>query len=228
MLLRTMDGGVAESDTSTDNESSNVQESDLWRIIGDRLYYFNQMRGLQVIDLSFPDNPEVTARYRLPASGEQMYVTDNGRYAFLIVRKGHQLWPYQSEVRILKIDESQITEVDRLELGGHYKESRLIGDKLYLVSEKWEKNKIEHDGWQFSYSTYLQTFELNNPESAVAIDEQVIPGSPQVISATNEALILVTRDPRNYYQKHIVRVFDLTQRNGVPEISASLRPEAEY
>ena len=75
-----MDGGVAESDTSTDNESSNVQESAFGNH-RDRLYYFNQMRGLQVIDLSFPDNPEVSARYRLPASGEQMYVTDNGRYA---------------------------------------------------------------------------------------------------------------------------------------------------
>ena len=44
------------------------------------------------------------------------------------------------KVRILKIDESQITEVDRLELDGHYK-SRLIGDKLYLVPKNGRKIK---------------------------------------------------------------------------------------
>ena len=34
-----------------------VTESDIWEISGDTLYFFNQYRGLQVIDVSEPDAP---------------------------------------------------------------------------------------------------------------------------------------------------------------------------
>src|SRR5258707_1175650 len=34
-----------------------VTESDIWKISGDTLYLFNQLRGLQIIDLSQPDAP---------------------------------------------------------------------------------------------------------------------------------------------------------------------------
>src|SRR2546427_10998829 len=36
-----------------------VVESDLWRISGDTLYFFNRLRGLQGIDISNPDAPMV-------------------------------------------------------------------------------------------------------------------------------------------------------------------------
>src|SRR5256714_4706088 len=36
-----------------------VVESDIWQLSGDTLYFFNQYRGLQVIDISQPDAPLV-------------------------------------------------------------------------------------------------------------------------------------------------------------------------
>ena len=56
-------------DSVTEDESSEVEESDIWKIVGNYLYFFNQQRGLQIIDLSNPLEPEVIARQRLPASG---------------------------------------------------------------------------------------------------------------------------------------------------------------
>ena len=129
---------VADSAEVSDDGTDNVQESDVWRLSGDRLYFFNQMRGLQLVDLSQPNDPKVIARHRLPASGEQMYVTEDGDYAYLLARKSGQSWPYSSEVRVLKLDESEISEVARLDLDASYRESRMVGDKLYVLSEKWE------------------------------------------------------------------------------------------
>ena len=88
--LRTSEGSVNE------DESSEVEESDIWKIVGNYLYFFNQRRGLQIIDLSNPLEPEIRGRHRLPASGEQMYVTEDGEHIFLFFTPPHQKWPYQS------------------------------------------------------------------------------------------------------------------------------------
>ena len=213
------------SDMSSDEGTDNVQESNLWRIVGNQLFFFNQMRGLQVVDLSDPQNPLVEARYRLPASGEQMYILENGKYAVLICRPAHQEWPdYYSEIRILKISENIISEIKRIDLHGYYMESRIVGDRLYLVAQKWEKDKIVEEGWGFSYSTRLQSFDLTDPENPKELSERIIPGSAQVISANNSSLLVVTRDPGNYYHNHIVRVFDISQNQGIPELLTEIKP----
>lgn len=213
-----------EISSTTDNGTEKVQESDLWRVLGSKLFFFNQFRGLQLVDLSIPQDPQVLSRYRLPASGEQMYVTEDGDYAFLITRKAQQGWPYESEIRILKVEKNLISEVTTIDLPGSYRESRLIDGKLYLLSEKWEEDKINEKGWAFSYSTRLTSLDLENPEKPLLLDVQVIPGSPQVISATNSNLIVVTRDPADYYNKHIVRIFDLTNFDGIPRETLRIAP----
>jgi len=56
------------------SNSREVVESDIWRLDGDTLYFFNQHRGLQIIDVSKPDEA-VLARYVESAGGgEQMYL----------------------------------------------------------------------------------------------------------------------------------------------------------
>ena len=220
-----MDAPLTEDiSTTTDNGTEKVQESDLWRVLGSKLFFFNQFRGLQLVDLSIPQDPKVLSRYRLPASGEQMYVTDDGDYAFLITRKAQQAWPYESEIRILKVEKNLISEVTTIDLPGSYRESRLIDGTLYLLSEKWEEDKINENGWAYSYSTRLTSLDLTNPEKPVLLDVQVIPGSPQVISATNSNLMVVTRDPADYYNKHIVRIFDLTNFDGIPKETLQIAP----
>ena len=60
-------------------------ESDIWKLDGDTLFFFNQYRGLQVFNVSVPDSPVVTGTYDLPGSGEQMYVI-NGTNVVLLAR----------------------------------------------------------------------------------------------------------------------------------------------
>jgi hypothetical protein len=59
-------GPLRESDSNT----REVIESDIWKIDGDRLYFFNQYRGLQVLDITEPDEARLLGRYAslLPVS----------------------------------------------------------------------------------------------------------------------------------------------------------------
>jgi len=51
-----------------------VEESDLWKIRGRKIYLFNQLRGLQVLDVAVATNPVVAGFWSLPAVGEDMYL----------------------------------------------------------------------------------------------------------------------------------------------------------
>ena len=224
MVFGTNESASEAIDASSDDGMEKVLESDLWRIIGNELYFFNHMRGLQIADLSIPNYPKVVSRYRLPASGEQMYVSENGKTIFLITRKSHQNWPYDSEIRILEKNKDTITEITSISLPGIYKESRMIDQKLYILTERWEEEKLSFNNLSFSYSCRLSTFDLQDPENPVALDQQVIPGAPLVITATNTNLMVVTRDPADYQNKHVVRVFDFSNSEGKPRKIATIRP----
>ena len=60
-----------------------VVESDIWKISGDTLYFFNQYRGLQVIDISQPDAPAIRGALAITAAGEQMYLLDDTHVVLL-------------------------------------------------------------------------------------------------------------------------------------------------
>lgn len=63
-----------------------VTESDIWKIRGNTLYFFNQLRGLQIIDITNPDAPARVATLPLPAVGEEMYILDD-THVLLLAQK---------------------------------------------------------------------------------------------------------------------------------------------
>src|SRR2546427_1180834 len=74
-------------DPAAGASSRDVVEADIWKLNGDNLYFFNQYRGLQVIDISAPDAATVEGVLPLPAAGEQMYLLDVN-HVVLLARDG--------------------------------------------------------------------------------------------------------------------------------------------
>ena len=68
-------GGRDTSGGSTPDRT--VTESDIWKVQGDRLYFYNELRGLQVFDVTQPDSPTLLGQLRMPGSGEEMYLLGN-------------------------------------------------------------------------------------------------------------------------------------------------------
>ncbi len=76
---------------STANPSTReVIESDIWKLAGDRLYFFNQLRGLQVFDVKDPDAPALLGTLRMPAVGEDMYLL--GQSHAVLLKRDWSLW----------------------------------------------------------------------------------------------------------------------------------------
>ncbi|MCF7668464.1 MAG: beta-propeller domain-containing protein [Verrucomicrobia bacterium] len=220
--------GVRDDVTAAPGEAKReVVESDIWKIEGEKLYFFNQYRGLQIVDLANPDQPVLKATHGLPASGEQMYLI-GGEYAVLLV----QSWSYtyagndaQSAILVLSVADDAISEAARLPVPGRIMDSRLVGSALYVVSDCYRPVEGSEDGvWE--WGTQVSSFDLSNPAAPAEKGSLWYPGYGNLVHATDEYLFVVQRK-NNDWSKSVIRMVDISSPDGamteVSEITPSGR-----
>jgi hypothetical protein len=124
-----------------------VEETDLYRLEGDRLYYINGYRGLMVFDVSDVNAPKLLGRSPIFGSPVEMVVR-NG-VAIVVVadwygRLDNGAPFHGSVVRGLDAtDPTNIRVLGEAKLGGWVSDTRVVGDVIYAVSQ--ESNW--HYGW---------------------------------------------------------------------------------
>ena len=160
------DGMVVASDKAITLGATTAQpavtEADIWKINGTTLFFFNQYRGLQIIDITHPDDPVLNGKLRLPAVGEDMYVIDP-HHVILLARKGNN-WS-QSELISVVIDDGTPSIAARLPITGSIDTSRMVGTALYVASQGWQASSSSPYG---TYGTRLSSFDLSNPSAPIA------------------------------------------------------------
>ena len=125
-----------------------VEETDLYRLDGDRLYTLNSYRGLLVFDLSDVDHPRLLGRSPIAGSPVEMVV--RGGIASIVVADWAGVLedgsPFHgSIVRALDArDPTHIKLIGEAHLGGWVRDVRLVGDVLYAVSQDY--------GWYYGGS----------------------------------------------------------------------------
>ena len=124
-----------------------VQETDLYRLDGNRLYYLNGYRGLMVFDLTNVDQPKLLGRYAIFGTPVQMVV--NSGIATVVVAdwigKRPTGEPFHGSI-VQGLDATDPTNIKFLGqalLGGWVQDTRIVGDVLYAVSEDW--------GWVYGW-----------------------------------------------------------------------------
>ena len=110
-------------------------EADIWKISGTTAYFFNQLRGLQVIDLARPEEPRLIASLRLPAAGQDLYLLPSaeGFQDLLLVETvldagGAQTTRLQS----VRVEDGAIRTLQTVDVPGRPVDSRLVGRRLFL------------------------------------------------------------------------------------------------
>lgn len=201
-----------------------VAESDIWKLDGDTLYFFNQMRGLQVFDVSDPDAPVLSAALSAPAAGEQMYVV--GDHAVLLLRGGScAWWAEESEtvIGIVDVSGGDASVVAQAPVEGWYQESRMVGSVLYVATSAYRPVATDPDGsdpstgeptgtiWE--YGTLLSAFDLSDPATPVARDELWFPGWGNVVSATPRFFFVAVTEPETW-RRMIIHVADISDPLG--------------
>lgn len=188
-------GGVAEDgasppsaspspQTPTDNAAGGdtggeaaraIEEADIIKVDGDRLYALSQYGGLNVVDVSQRDHLQLLGRHKVLASPFEMYVREgvamvlyNGYGEYEVTDDG--TWNYHQTSYVVILDTTtpdQITELGRFPVPGYISDSRLVGDVLYVAA--YENGSCWGCGQ--APRTNLISLNVTDPMSIEKVDE---------------------------------------------------------
>jgi hypothetical protein len=174
--------------SSNGDPTRTVVESDIWQIDGNTLYFFNQYRGLQVIDITQPDKATVTGRLELPAAGEQMYLADSN-HLVLLANGGCGYANDASRIIVVSVTNGVPVAITNLPIGGWVQDSRMVGTALYVASQNYRvQTNPTNTIWE--WGTVVTSFDLANPEKPVVRGTLWYPGYGNVVSATDTYLLV--------------------------------------
>jgi uncharacterized secreted protein with C-terminal beta-propeller domain len=204
-----------------------VTESDIWKISGNTLYFFNQYRGLQVIDISQPDSPVVRGTLPIAGAGEQMYLLDD-THVLLLTRDGCN-WGANadSQVIVVEVKEGKPANAISLPIKGTIAESRLVGTALYVASSTYRAlvstNPVDVGQWE--QGTQVSSFDLSHPNQPVARSTAWVSGYSGVVMATDRFLFVA--GVRSGDWQPVIRVFDISAADGTSVEVSAIQPLGE-
>ncbi len=202
------------------SQEATVVESDIWKWRGSVLYFFNQYRGLQVIDVADPAAPVRMATMRVPSSGEQLYLHPTDNVAVLLTYD-----PNAGNGQILLIehtDSDTLHKIQAIPVGGYIVESRMVDSILYVVSRQWwqesvvdPESQVEHVRWQSGL--VVSKIDLADPFTPVSSDPLELRSDRYdywggQVQATAEALLITTNEYNRELRQSIstVHVVDIS------------------
>ncbi len=195
--------GASNSSGGGTTPTRTVQETDLYRVDGNRLYYLDSYRGLMVFDITNPDSPTLLGRSAIFGDPQEMFV-QNG-IAVIVVADWYGAAPdgtpfHGSIVRGLDAtDPTNIKVVGEAQLGGYVQDTRVVGNVLYAV--------VEDYGWEYGWAGVYGPGAATYPTPKVGIASvsfangvvtpvanQTFDGTGGVFNVTANSILLAFQD----------------------------------
>ncbi len=134
----------AEGGGGAKNDETVIEEADIWAWQDDILFFYNQYRGLQVIDMADMEEPTWLDYFRYPAKGEDLYSLGAG--SVVLIGTGSYWQGEQVALQFLRLTDGKLALEDTVELSsGYYMDSRRYGDFLYVMTRDWTE-AVNPDG----------------------------------------------------------------------------------
>lgn len=217
----------AEGGAAPPADPREVVESDIWRLDGDRLYFFNQNRGLQLIDVADPDAPAILSTYELAASGEQMYLL-NGTHVVLLATS-YCYYGADDASRVIVLDVSDAAAprlVAELPVAGQIVESRLVGTALYVVSSAYQTVVAEDASGApvqtVEWGNRVSSFDLSDPNHPTPKSRLWVGGYGRSVYATDKFLFVAGPGANSDWNRVNIHVLDIASPDGQMEELASI------
>ncbi len=138
-------GGTAGGAANTGVPLAKPQETDIYRVDGNRLYFLNSYRGLMVFDITNADDPKLLGRSPVYGTPVEMFVK-NG-IATMVVGDWYGNAPdgspfHGSVVRTVDARDPANMKVEgEVQVKGWARDMRVVGRNLFIVSEDY--------GWHY-------------------------------------------------------------------------------
>jgi uncharacterized secreted protein with C-terminal beta-propeller domain len=205
-----------------------IEEADIIKVDGDRLYALSKFGGLSIVDTSNPDALRVVGRLRMDSQPFEMYV--RGSQVFVMLNdyghydesyKPYGKWVQSSEMIAIDVSNpSAPREFSHFDVPGTIADSRLVGDVIYLVTHE------NGSCWRCSDTPSTIISSFSSGAQGFGKVDQIAFSSPQKtynywqrsVSATNERLYVAgpewNWDGQSGTQRSIVQVVDIKDPTG--------------
>lgn len=178
--------GLAEN-----TDTPGVQEADIWKIDGSTVYYFNQLRGLQVLDLSNLADPRMTASLRLPAVGQDLYLLPGSagkRQLLLLTSEQSPRGVESTRIHQVSVTGRHVRILHIRKVAGRLADSRLVGNRLVLATTR--QIKSGKDGW--AAESRISEWLIASDRAPQPGMESTISGADPQLASGNDWLAVVT------------------------------------
>ena len=217
--------GAEESDRGSGERT--VEEGDIYRVMsGSMILNLNAYRGLQVIDFSDVQNPEMIGRLQASGSPVEMYTVGTTAFVLLNNWRGYYGSVYESELDsreggyVVSVDLSDPRNprmIDQAHIPGNIQTSRLTRGEdefaLYVVTGGWAEWELEDGTWEWESRTVVMSFDVSDG-SLQKRSQLDLGGFVDDIQATTEALLVARSDYSYRDGRTQVSVIDISDPGG--------------
>ncbi|MCA9667498.1 MAG: beta-propeller domain-containing protein, partial [Myxococcales bacterium] len=194
-------------------DPSSVEESDLYKLVGSRLYVHNPHTGLNVIDVSNPSAPKLLGRADAEGRAGELYVRD-GRALVLLEQATSTCSNFvasssanspavlynwttaRSELSIIDARATPPAVRRRVCLPGSPVSSRLVGRTLYIVTTTADQSN-PYGYNNLAADSHVLVLDVSNLDDVRLIDHRTLPNAGREIHVTDRALFVASRSRNN-------------------------------
>jgi len=224
-------------------EDREVEEADIVKLVGDRMYILNPYRGLLIVDLASPDDPIIMGRANILGTPVDLYVVDD--LAIVITSSSMNFW-YQylyqdtwrhdgeddvafrlgSEISLVDVsDPVEPVVVQQMALEGYVTDSRRVGDVLYFVSSSVSLYEYSRDDAE--EKTYVMSVDLADTTNPTLVDEVRFPGNSNHIHVTQDLIYVAQPTDRYSWRAKTtdITIVDISDPEGLIQVKDTFQVE---
>lgn len=218
-----------------------IEEADIVKVAGDKLYALNRYRGLLIVDVADPDNLALLGTLDLRGRGIEMYV--DGGNVYVILSADYYI-PYAlgagggaelaiapdgpvpqapdfegSKVAVVDVSDPTTPEIrTQLELAGWAGQSRRVGDILYIAGSNfipWGYEAWVDDAEEIDEG-FVASISIADPENVTAVERKTFGGNSMDIHVSDTAIFAAGReyDYVNAFGSTNVQIIDISDPAG--------------
>lgn len=198
-----------------------IEEADLVKVVGDRIYVLHRYKGLIIVNASNPDAPTVAGRLELRGQPIEMYVVGDRAY---VVLSADMYWAYarpgggfETDIaivpppqpdytgsRVASIDVSNAANpvlLSKVNLAGYAQQSRRVGNVLYVAGQNLsslEQPDIGGNPWGMPASYYavdrgfIASLNIADPNDLRPVAREVFRGGSVEMHVSAEAIYVAS------------------------------------
>lgn len=231
----------SDGDANQKNPGANlIQEADIIKIEGERLYALSRLSGVSVIDISNPDDMKVLGQFRSTGQPFEMYVED-GKIFVMYSKYGHWNWGvghdwgyWVENSRLYALDAKNPADIrieGKFDLPGAIQDSRRVGDRLYLVT--YENGYCW--GCQTKKNTTITSLNISDRSNIQKVDQMMLAGQEgsfgygrRSVTATDKRMYIAGREYRmGGDSRSTIDVVDISNPSGALVAGTKIKAAGE-